>query len=144
MHRDLKQKRQYKMSSASREGALLWGEADPLPDHCQTDIAYNLADRSQRNVANQFNPDDDSANGLLEYAVGPVGVEHGESLCPTRKVSPQSFHGDKRKGRAEKRRDGGRGTGQNESIRKKRAAGRRPGMLVSRMNSYRGARAEEP
>lgn len=38
-----------------------------------------------RNVANQFNPDDDSANGLLEYAVGPVGVEHvivcGHSGC---------------------------------------------------------------
>lgn len=33
----------------------------------------------QRNVANQFRPDDDSANGLLEYAVGPVGVEHGKS-----------------------------------------------------------------
>ncbi|RSH88929.1 hypothetical protein EHS25_002591 [Saitozyma podzolica] len=29
-----------------------------------------------RNVANQFQAGDDSANALLEYAVGPVGVEH--------------------------------------------------------------------
>lgn len=106
-----------------------------------TDIACTLADRRQRNVANQFNPDDDSANGLLEYAVGPVGVEHGESPCPTRRGSWRSCHngkrshGGKRKGRAEKPRDGGRGTWQDEAIRKKRAAGRRPGMLVSRINS---------
>lgn len=49
------------------------------------------ADLWQRNVANQFHPDDDSANGLLEYAVGPVGVEHSMSkfyhLSPTAVIS---------------------------------------------------------
>jgi hypothetical protein len=52
---------------------------------------------AQRNVANQFRPDDDSANGLLEYAVGPVGVEHGECEYwrePERERGPrQPAHG---------------------------------------------------
>ncbi|ORY32930.1 carbonic anhydrase [Naematelia encephala] len=29
-----------------------------------------------RNIANQFHPEDDSANAVLEYGIGPVGCQH--------------------------------------------------------------------
>lgn len=39
--------------------------------------AFHRADK-QRNIANQFHTDDDSALAVLTYAVQNLGVEHGQ------------------------------------------------------------------